>query len=251
MKPILRKDIDTKEIIDLYFNKKLSLNEISKKLNCSECLIRGRIMREGYKSRSWSEAKIIKPTRYWLNKKCPEYMIQKNSEAKIKWWKENRNRVILRPDTHGKNNPFYGKHHTEATVKVIRDARAKQNFSFYDSSIELKIQGFLRTLGIEHFTHFCINDIEHSYSCDIFVPSMKLVIEADGDYFHGNPLLFPNYKLNKKQKEQRERDKIRNKELIEKGYKVLRLWENEIRGLSMEEFNVMINKTVQEEVQAP
>jgi len=137
----------------------------------------------------------------------------------------------------GKNNPFYGKKHTQESIKEIRDARANQNFSFYNSSIELKIQGFLKRLGIEHFTHFCINNIEHSYSSDIFIPSMNLVIECDGDYFHGNTKLFPTEKLNKKQLEQKQRDEFRNKELVEKGYNMLRLWENEIKVMNINQFN--------------
>ena len=150
---------------------------------------------------------------------------------------ETRKNLLIKRNLYGENNPFYGKRHTEEAILKIRKARAKQNFSFTNSSIELKVQNFLKQLGIEYFIHFCINEIEHAYNCDIFVPSMNLIIECDGDYFHGNPSLYPLHDLNKKQKEQRWRDEVRNKELIEKGFNILRLWENEIISMDIKTFN--------------
>ncbi|KKN13988.1 hypothetical protein LCGC14_1000650 [marine sediment metagenome] len=126
--------------------------------------------------------------------------------------------------------------------KAVRESRAKQIFPMRDSSIEIKIQGFLQQLGIEHYTHFYIKEIKHSYQCDILVPSMNLVVEVDGDWWHGNPIKFPS--PNKMQMEQIEEDKIRTKELIEKGFKVLRLWEFEIKAMKLNDFkNILEVKT--------
>ena len=92
-----------------------------------------------------------------------------------------------------------------------------------DSSIEVKIQEFLKEMGTEFFTHKYMKEIEHGYQCDVLIPSMNLVIECDGDYWHKYPV-------------GREIDHIRTKELLEKGFKVLRLWEREIRVMSINEF---------------
>jgi len=94
---------------------------------------------------------------------------------------------------------------------IIKKNRAKQIFPIKDTSIEVKIQNFLKELGIEFFTHQRMN-IKHSYQCDILVPSLNLVIECDGMYWHKYPIGL-------------ERDHIRTKELLQKGFKVLRLWE--------------------------
>jgi len=51
----------------------------------------------------------------------------------------------------------------------------------------------------------------------LFFIEPNICIFADGDYWHNRP-------------EAIERDKLVNKELINKGYKVLRFWENEIRS---------------------
>ncbi len=116
-----------------------------------------------------------------------------------------------------------GNKHTEESIKKIKEARAKQILQIKETSIEIKIKDFLKQLGIDFFTHQYMKEIEHSYQCDILIPSMNLVIECDGDYWHKYPIGL-------------EKDHIRTKELIEKGFKVLRLWEYEIRVMKIEEF---------------
>lgn len=105
----------------------------------------------------------------------------------------------------------------------FRAYREKQILPLKDTSIEIKIQNFLKELGISFFTHQYIKEIEHGYQCDILVPSMNLVIECDGDYWHKYPV-------------GRDIDKIRTEELIKNGFKVLRLWERDIRRIRIKEF---------------
>lgn len=174
------------------------------------------------------------------------------------------------PQFSGKNHPRYGKHHTEETkLKISLSRRGKylsketlrkiskalkgrkiskeqiEKFKLFrknqvlplkDSSIEIKIQDFLKILGIEFYSHFWVSNIENRYQCDIFIPSIKTVIECDGDYWHGNPKIFNDNKLTERILKQREKDKIRTKQLLEKGYKVIRLWENEIRKMELDDF---------------
>jgi len=101
--------------------------------------------------------------------------------------------------------------------------RAKMILPTKDSSIELKIQDFLKKLSISFIKHKHMKEIKHGYQCDILIPSLNLVIECDGDYWHK----YPNG---------RDIDHIRTKELKEKGYKVLRLWEREIRVMKINKF---------------
>ncbi len=104
-----------------------------------------------------------------------------------------------------------------------KESRAKLIIPRKDTSIEVKIQNFLKQLGIEFFTHQYIKKIEHGYQCDILIPLMNLVIECDGDYWHKYPI-------------GNEIDHIRTKELIEKGFNVLRLWEFEIKIMELNDF---------------
>ena len=107
-------------------------------------------------------------------------------------------------------------------IQEAKNRRLKQILPIKDSSIEIKIQSYLKQLNIEFFIHQRI-DINHAYQCDILIPSMNLVIECDGTYWHSYPI-------------GREIDHIRTKELMEKGFKVLRLWENEIKVMTINEF---------------
>jgi len=128
----------------------------------------------------------------------------------------------------GEKNSFFGKHHSESTKKILRYHRAKRIFPKKDSSIEVKIQNFLKQLNIDFFTHQYIKEIEHSYQCDILIPSMNLVIECDGNYWHKYPI-------------GNDIDHIRTKELLEKGFKVLRLWEFEIKQMDLNQLKCRLD----------
>ena len=105
--------------------------------------------------------------------------------------------------------------------------RAKQITPIKDTKIEVKIQMFLKELGYEYFTHQYMKDIKHGYQCDILIPTLNLVIECDGDYWHKYPI-------------GTEIDHIRTKELLEKGFKVLRLWEHSIKAMDIGTFKKYI-----------
>ena len=144
-----------------------------------------------------------------------------SEKTKIKISKNNGSHLIenkLKISEALKNKPKSENH-----KQKIKEAR-KNQIILFTSSIEIKIQNYLKQLGIEFFTHQYIKEIKHGYQCDILIPSMKLIIECDGNYWHkypiGNTL-----------------DHIRNKELCEAGFRILRLWESEIKNLSLSELN--------------
>ena len=115
---------------------------------------------------------------------------------------------------------------TPEALKKIKEARARQILPIKDTTIEVKIQNYLRALGVEFYTHQFM-PIEHSYCCDIIIPSKKLVIETDGTYFHNYP--FGN-----------EIDNLRTKELTEKGYRVIRIWGSDIKQMNLERFQEVL-----------
>ena len=150
----------------------------------------------------------------------------------------------------GERNFMYGKEnkwgkHTKEAIKKMKKARAKRVLPVKDTLIEVKIQNFLKTLGIEFFTHQYMKQIKHGYQCDILIPVQegviqKTIIECDGDAFHFNPKIYnKNDKIFRKGMTAEEKwklDKIRTKELIEKGFRVLRLWGSEIREINIGKF---------------
>lgn len=158
---------------------------------------------------------------------------QKSEEVKMKL-----SRKFL-----GINNPLYGKNHTNKTIKKLREIRAKQILPIKDTSIEIKIQNFLSLLHIEYYTHKYMK-IEHGYQCDIFIPkqegiTQKTVIECDGCYWHGCPICKSD--SSNSSIKQKERDEIRTKELRQQRFKVIRLWEHEIRPMRIDDFKGVLN----------
>ena len=124
--------------------------------------------------------------------------------------------------------------------------RMKQKIPQKDTSIEVIIQNMLTKLDINFFTHQYIKEIEHSYQCDILIPvqkgiNQKTIIECDGDYWHANLQVYPLYKFSEKILKHKEQDKLRTEELIKKGFRVIRLWENEIKVMKLNDFYNKLN----------
>jgi G:T-mismatch repair DNA endonuclease (very short patch repair protein) len=122
----------------------------------------------------------------------------------------------------------------------MKEARKKQIFPLKDTKIEVKIQNFVKQLGLEFFTHQYI-DIKYGYQSDILIPvqsgiTQKTVIEVDGDYWHGNTNIYDYKKMPQHIKEQIPLDFERTTQLEEAGFKVLRLWEHEIKHMTLSEF---------------
>ncbi len=134
----------------------------------------------------------------------------------------------------------HGKKRSDEIKKKLSDKRAIQIFPFQDTKIELKIQGFLEELNIEYIKHFYMKYIKSHYRCDIFIPSKNMVIEVDGDFWHGNPKFYDKKALSEKQKEQKIRDHLRTDQMKQFGYDVVRLWEDDIKELDIIKFKEII-----------
>jgi very-short-patch-repair endonuclease len=169
--------------------------------------------------------KIVETRRKKGNYVVSEEVKKKISETKKKYFLEHpEKRLELSIKSKGENNK----------TKFTKERRKNIILPKKDTSIEVKIQKFLKELNIEFLTHQYMH-IEHGYQCDILIPSINLIIECDGNYFHGNPEIFQNEKLSERILKQRELDKLRTQELEKKGFKVLRLWEREINSISLNE----------------
>ena len=201
---------------------------------------------------------------YWLGKKRSSDTIVKIKEARkkqiIKPFSEEHKRKIGDAQI-GEKNHMWDKIPSEATrLKLhkanvgrrlsiitpagrikLREYRIKQVFPIQDTKIEVKIQNFLNELGIEFFAHQHISEIRYGYQCDIFIPKQdrilqKTIIECDGDYWHGNPELKDFRLFSKKIKIQRCLDFEKTAQLEEQGFRVIRLWEHEIKPMEINQF---------------
>jgi very-short-patch-repair endonuclease len=177
-------------------------------------------------------------TNHTCLKETKELMKKSHKENPIIFTKEIREKItkgLINAYKNGKVG-MHGKHHSKEYYKILserlRRERKKQVLPKKDTSIEIKIQNFLKQLGIDFFTHQYIKEIEHGYQCDIFIPvqegiSRKTIIECFGTYWH-------NYPLSK------EVDIKRCTELREKSFRVLVFWENEIKVMELNDLKEVL-----------
>lgn len=85
------------------------------------------------------------------------------------------------------------------------------------SSIEKAIRKVLNGLGIGYKTQVPFSN--HKFVVDIYIPNRRLIIECNGNYWH-NYIIFPEKKI---------RDNALEKYAKNNGYKLIWLWESNIR----------------------
>ena len=119
----------------------------------------------------------------------------------------------------GEKNGMYGKTHTPEAIRKIFSHR-KMN------GPEKIVADTLDEAGIPyHFQYFIVeNGICKSY--DFKIKGKPLIIEVDGDFWHGNPCQSNHYD---KVDCVRENDNIKDEIAKNRGISVIRLWESDIK----------------------
>ncbi len=198
----------------------------------------------GYKHSEEAKRKMSKAhidIKSW-NKGIPHSEITKIKMSKSHIGMKHSEESKKKMSKKGEKHPLYGKHPSEETKKKISKKRIEymqtHRGHFKDTGIEVILQNFLKELDIEFETQKLIK-IKPSHSVDLYIPSLNLVIEADGIWWHGHPKFEP---LKEHQIKQKKRDKIQTEKMVKLGYKVLRLWGSEIKKLTLNEFKNILNK---------
>jgi G:T-mismatch repair DNA endonuclease (very short patch repair protein) len=100
----------------------------------------------------------------------------------------------------------------------------EQDFSI-QTNPEKEVEGILLDLNISYLRERYIK--HKTFRCDFIVDS-QIIVEVQGDYWHGNHRLFNKEDLNNIQKDKIERDKKKFEFAYEKGYTVIEIWEMDI-----------------------
>ena len=81
--------------------------------------------------------------------------------------------------------------------------------------------------NIQFTSQFCITTDKKIFSYDFKIKNKPIVIEIDGDYWHGGParINHPNPLL----KNVKKNDKLKNQAVIDRGYTLIRIWESELK----------------------
>jgi very-short-patch-repair endonuclease len=97
----------------------------------------------------------------------------------------------------------------------------------HTSKLEKTFANILDLLDIKYTTFFYAKEIKAFY--DFYLPESNTIIEVDGDFWHCNPTKFPLPKY-ESQKKNLIRDKEKEQWVKDKGYKLLRFWEDDINN---------------------
>jgi G:T-mismatch repair DNA endonuclease (very short patch repair protein) len=103
---------------------------------------------------------------------------------------------------------------------ALSDETRMQQFRERASKPELKLRGMLDAAGVDYESSAFVKP---KFIVDIRIG--KLIIELDGDYWHGHPRYEP---LTERMLKQQSRDRVRNKYLAKCGYTVVRIWESDL-----------------------
>lgn len=139
--------------------------------------------------------------------------------------------------------------------KSIKNTKTKKRWhpKYGTSKLEEDFaRDFLDKLGVEYEYQFEAKDIGRFY--DFFLPKSRLIIEVDGDYWHGNPEKYDENELKKHQIRAQRVDEHKNKWALLHGIPIIRIWESDIRKnpkkvmkMLKEELNIQEKKRIIDE----
>jgi hypothetical protein len=87
------------------------------------------------------------------------------------------------------------------------------------------IEYCIKPLGIDYDTQYYLKDIHHY--CDVYIPSKNMIIEFQGDYWHGNPNKYSNDELSEYQKKKVTKDNELREYCSENGINLIEIWESD------------------------
>lgn len=106
-------------------------------------------------------------------------------------------------------------------------AKAKRMAETSPTSIEIALYGALTELGITFERQHAIR----WYVVDAFIPATNTIVEANGDYWHTNPEVYPDGPKDEIQRRRFAVDQRRRTYFANRGYRLVELWEKDIHEL--------------------
>lgn len=138
----------------------------------------------------------------------------------------------------GPSNKMRGQQHSAATRAAVSAAKVAQYKAgtvrvrrWSISRAELEIAGYLRGRGIVFEQQYWIKGLTYRY--DFYFPSLHLILEYQGDYWHANPAKYPAdrvMRLGTRSMSAADiwaRDATKKREAEALGYRVVCVWEHE------------------------
>lgn len=146
-----------------------------------------------------------------------EYQTHMKQAREQSGWREKLSKAKT-----GSNNPWYGKKRPDhsklmKTPEMLDKIFAKRSMT----DIEQKMMDMLDMLKIEYHSQFFISVDGNTVSYDFKLKEYPILIETDGDYWHGGPGVNTHVPF---VNEVTEKDKLKDELAAHRGYSVLRFW---------------------------
>lgn len=155
-----------------------------------------------------------------LTKHC-DLRLKKMSENLSKTQKELFKNGIR--NNKAEKNPMFGKTHTAETIEKIIQKRSY-------TKPETIFRKILESLNIEYYHQFFITENKKTYAYDFKIKNKNILIEIDGDYWHGGPKYTKHFF---KVDEIKKNDLIKNQIAELKNYRIIRFWESELNDSTL------------------
>ena len=146
---------------------------------------------------------------------CPRTGTYHTEESKLKMSNTRKERGLGA----GATNGMFGKTHTPEAIKKIF-AHRKMN------KLEKKVADILDANNIKYHFQFFITENEICKSYDFKIKGKPIILEIDGDFWHGNPKTKYHWK---DAESVHENDILKTKLAESQGYKLLRFWQSDIK----------------------
>lgn len=158
--------------------------------------------------------------------------------------KEKRRKTMLK--RHGKEHNWNGEYGERKCDKTFKEKYGKPSHIMFleagrkalrnkNTSIEKKVENILKKQDITFEKQKQMGE----FAPDFWLPKYELVIEADGDYWHGHPEKYDE--LDETQKSSKKSDKRKDKYIQKQGYNIKHFWGSEIKN---EDFEAKLKQVI-------
>src|ERR1035437_5387035 len=168
-------------------------------------------------------------------------IIEKYKQTISEWSEEKRDEIYKKVSDYQKNK-------WNLLSKEEKNLLMKRLHNGNKSKLEERVQQILNEWSISYIRQFSFNKL---YLYDFFFVKSNIILEVNGDFWHGNPMFYdkndivklPGNKITLA-KDIWKKDLKKRKSAEKKGYKIVHIWEYEIKKLNDEELEFLMHKRI-------
>jgi hypothetical protein len=112
-----------------------------------------------------------------------------------------------------------------ANRKKMHERLMSGEFSLSSNAEKKFVKDCIEPLGIEYTTQHYIKEIRHY--CDVFIPKRNIIVEFQGDYWHGNPKKYTREELSPYQIDKVKKDEALRMYCSEHNIRLIEVWESD------------------------